>query len=148
MGKSKDIEYRIDNDGCYICTSHSTDTNGYPSIKRNGVQWKMNRFIWLVVHNKIPGDLHVLHKCDKRNCINPDHLFLGTHQDNMDDKVRKGRSSRMLGTQHPMSKLNEVEVRMIRRLKGEITQEKLGAIFGVDRSTIGKIQAGTIWSSL
>jgi hypothetical protein len=55
---------------------------------------KAHRFSWLIHEGEIPPKLSVLHRCDKPDCVRPDHLFLGTHQDNMDDMVRKGRQAR------------------------------------------------------
>lgn len=55
---------------------------------------RAHRVAWLIVYGPIPKGLHVCHKCDIRSCVNPDHLFLGTNQDNVNDKVAKNRQYR------------------------------------------------------
>ena len=65
--------------------------NGYVRIKINQQTWAAHRLAWTLVHGPIPRGMWVLHHCDVRNCINVDHLFLGTSQDNIDDKMQKGR---------------------------------------------------------
>ena len=58
---------------------------------------RTNRASWQAHFGPIKNGLHVLHICDIPLCVNPDHLFLGTHQDNMDDKERKGRGNQPTG---------------------------------------------------
>ncbi len=82
---------------------HST---GYGWLTLGGKQYKAHRLAWELTNGAIPdGDGYhgqcVLHKCDNRKCVNPAHLFLGTHQDNIKDMVSKGRASRRVGTSNP-----------------------------------------------
>ncbi|HDZ25327.1 MAG TPA: HNH endonuclease [Candidatus Aminicenantes bacterium] len=78
---------------CWECTSHAR-SRGYPTIDRNGRHVGISRYIWEKHFGSIPKKLLVLHKCDSPACINPEHLFLGTHKDNMQDAARKGRLGR------------------------------------------------------
>ena len=100
------------------------------------------------MYGPIPDGLHVLHRCDNRICINPDHLFLGTALDNMADMKAKQRARR--GDRHPMSKLTDDKVREIRRLytQGDVSQKALGQAFGVRAGTIGDIVRRERWAWL
>lgn len=81
------------NTGCWLWLG-STNARGYAHLKYQKVQHRANRFSWTAYNGPIANKLHVLHRCDNRLCVNPDHLFLGTNQDNVDDRVSKGRSGR------------------------------------------------------
>lgn len=81
------------------CIHHQAKSkkHGYPYVHIRvglGVEVKTSahRVAWIIKNGPIKDGMYVLHKCDSRMCCNPDHLFLGTHQDNMDDMKRKGRS--------------------------------------------------------
>ena len=75
-----------------------------------------------------PGHLHVLHKCDTRLCVNPEHLFLGTNADNMADKAKKGRAFKKMSPP-----LIEVALSLI---AGGESMTAVGAALGVARTTI------------
>lgn len=64
---------------------------GYGLFKINGKDIIASRMAYILIYGKIPDNLQVLHKCDNPCCVNPDHLFTGTHYDNMIDMMRKGR---------------------------------------------------------
>jgi hypothetical protein len=118
-----------------------------------------HRLIWEVVNGPIPDGMHVLHKCDNPPCVNPRHLFLGTHTENMHDMIAKGRSNDAakprLGVFCGTSKLTDAEVRAIRqrlvigkagangRYRGN-TRE-LAVEFGVTEATISAIGRRRAW---
>jgi hypothetical protein len=79
--------------GCWHF-SGSKDRLGYGTIGYDGKVIKAHRAAWMIANGPIPPTLHVLHKCDTPSCVNPDHLWLGTHDENMRDKVKKGRQTR------------------------------------------------------
>lgn len=81
------------NTGCWLWTK-SVDNGGYGGISINGKDFLAHRFSWFLHNGAIPKKLWVLHTCDMPSCVNPDHLYLGTHQDNMDDMVKRGRSTK------------------------------------------------------
>jgi hypothetical protein len=75
--------------GCLIW--NRSNRNGYGLLNFKGKATSAHRVSWIVHYGPIPEGLCVLHKCDTPACINPHHLFLGTHQDNMSDCIKKGR---------------------------------------------------------
>lgn len=92
-----------------------------------------------------PGALHVLHKCDNPTCVNPDHLFLGTNQDNVNDRKEKKRRIRttLPGEKHGNAKLTRDAVDHIR--KREMRAIDYALMYGVSKSTIQMIWNGTNW---
>lgn len=104
-----------------------------------------HRFAWRLAFGSIPVGQSVLHKCDNAQCVNPNHLFLGTQLDNMRDMVDKGRV--LTGEENPSAVLTWTKVRAIRQLREteKLSARKLGRLFGVCTSTITWIISGQHW---
>jgi len=116
-------------------------SHGYGQRTINRKIFKVHRLEWEKHHGPIPQGLQVLHKCDVRNCYNIDHLFLGTHEDNMKDKVNKGRQPR--GSQVLNAIIDEELVRLIYQAYG--SQQRIADNFGVSQSTVSQIKRKISW---
>ena len=84
--------FRNADSGCLLWMKGATAQGRYGAIRHGDGVIMTHRAAWICRHGSIPSGLQVCHKCDVGFCINPDHLFLGTHDDNMADKTRKGRA--------------------------------------------------------
>lgn len=122
------------------------DKDGYGLIGVNKKLISAHRFSWEIHFDKIPKNLCVLHHCDNPSCVNPHHLFLGTQQDNVDDKVKKNRQAR--GEDNGASKLTWNKITQIRQLKGKFSQREIAKIFNVSHATIGYIHRNKIWKHI
>lgn len=91
-----------------------------------------HRFSYKAYNGDIPDGLFICHKCDNPQCVNPDHLFAGTRQDNVDDRERKGRNKIMYGEKQGIAKITNVQADEIRAMyaKGGISMRKIARIFG------------------
>jgi len=99
--------------GCWEW-KNSVVCHGYGNIKINKKNIRVHRFSYELHYGEFEPELHVLHKCDNRKCVNPEHLFLGINKDNVDDKVSKDRQAQ--GSQNGNSLLNENQVKEIKVL--------------------------------
>jgi hypothetical protein len=122
-------------------------TSGYGQIRQNNEPITTHRASWIVHRGPIPSTMFVLHKCDVRHCINPDHLFLGTQSDNMRDRTNKGRDGVKYGTGHWNSRLRPQDIKKIRELSasGLHNGKQLAAMYAVHPVTISNILLGKTW---
>jgi hypothetical protein len=114
-----------------------------------GVTISAHRYSYLLAYGIDPGGQLVCHKCDNRICVRPTHLFLGSHQDNSDDKIAKGRNitADLSGTRNPRARLTEQQVEEIRCLimQGGLNTE-IAKEYGVSHGMISRIRLGKAWT--
>lgn len=118
---------------CWEWTAHLNEF-GYGTKTWDEKTTGAHRVSWIIANGKIPDSLWVLHKCDNRKCVRPDHLFLGTRKDNIDDMKEKGRSKFHKVGERQIDKITRKEVNDIRLQysSGNITQTQLGIKYGIN----------------
>lgn len=118
---------------------------GYGYIRINKKIYLVHRLIYELINSPIPKGMLVCHHCDNRKCCNPNHLFLGTCDDNVQDMIRKGRQCK--GENKPMSKLIKKDVEEIRSLyfTGNYSQRELAKQFNVSQRNIFNIIHNIEW---
>lgn len=119
--------------------------DGYGLLKKAG--WKSvnaHRQSYELHKGKIPEGMCVCHSCDNPGCVNPVHLFLGTHMDNMDDMIKKGRLADVKGESNGRSKLNQKDVHQIRSDKRSLSA--IATDYNVSIHAIWCIKKGKTWN--
>lgn len=137
------VEVVRDDHSCWLWTAHLV--HGYGMIGNGPAgtgQSHAHRVSWEIHFGPIPSGLGVLHHCDNKACVRPDHLFLGTQADNMVDMASKFRGNS--GSRMWKHKLTESEVRFIRGIKG-LTHQQIADQFGVNRVTVTDVLSGRSW---
>lgn len=130
--------------GCWLWIGAALP-RGYGRITvRTGVSDYAHRLSWEMHRGGIPDGMFVCHKCDTPRCVNPDHLFLGTHTENMTDMAVKGRA--LAGERGTSAKLTEDQVRYV--LMSPESGVTVAAKLGVSTSAISLIRTGQRWRHL
>ena len=128
----------------------SVGSSRNPDGTRRNSMRAAHRVSYELFKGNIPDGLFVLHKCDTPGCVNPDHLFLGTNTDNMQDMDAKGRrvNGPSYGSDHGNAVLDEAKVMEILKLleSRSPTQRKIAEMYGVSFATINHIKTGRLWA--
>lgn len=142
---------KVDVKGCDDCWEWlAANICGYGVFTSKQKNIRAHRFSWELKFGDIGDGMCVLHKCDNPSCVNPKHLFLGTHKDNMRDMFSKNRRPSVRGEDHPHAKLSEEDVREIRKLYsgGGYSHSELGKRYGVSKGAISGILSGRNWKGV
>lgn len=115
--------------------------------RRERVHHRASRISW-ELHFGSPGDLYVCHHCDNPVCVRPDHLFLGTQFDNMQDMVQKKRGRYRRGSEHPLAKLSQKDVDTMRRRYaiGNVSYRELAEEYHVSKQLVYRIMKRKNWA--
>ena len=113
----------------------------YGAMKWNGKDQAAHRLMFNAVHGFYP--VEVRHRCDNPPCCRPDHLEGGVRQDNVDDRVNRGRSARMPGRTNPNARYTEEQIAEVLRLLAEgRTGKDVAAMTGVDKTAVSRFKRG------
>ena len=133
--------------------------NGYGKFWLRGKHEQAHRVSWMIINGTIPAGNFILHHCDNKACVKPDHLYSGTLKDNTRDAIRRGRlnpydirriSKVRKGENHKWAKLTRKDVIEIKQLLDEtsLKQKEIAAMYSVKTEQISRINRGIAWKHL
>ena len=154
MSKAETFRWYLDrarHDGECLIPDVVPLPNGYPPVNWRNRQYRLHRWaLELRIGRELrPGEM-ACHICHRPACINPDHLYAGNAQDNMNDKMRAGRHVSVVGDDHVHSKLTSAQVTDIRQryAAGGVLQRELADEYGVSFSHIARVIRGEAWAHI
>jgi len=134
------------NSGCWLWFG-STNARGYGGFNVDGTNKSAHRVSYELHHNcTVDSTVSVCHRCDNPCCVNPEHLFLGTHQENIADRHRKGRSNAPRGEASGRTSITAEQARAIRSDRRSL--RLIAADYGMSISGIHGVRSGLTWKHL
>lgn len=144
----------IDENGCWIWQGYKCEPRkmyGLTSLALDGPRKKVltHRASYILWKGEIPNGMYILHSCDVPLCCNPEHLHLGTAQDNINEMKERGRERKALGEKNRHAKLNDNIVLEIRKLyRSSLTQAQIMEKFNLPSSTTSYIVNNKTWKHI
>jgi hypothetical protein len=136
---------KIQDTGCWEW--QGSYKSGYGFFGINGKEVATHRFSYELYNGPINDGLECCHSCDNSMCCNPEHLFLGTHSDNMQDMVSKGRANKNKGERHHKSSITESDVKNILvLLSSGVSMKKIHEELNISYRIIQRVCSGESWS--
>ena len=125
----------------------SGDSREYPKFWVGGRYVRASHYAFELAGGRVLPGTCVCHRCDNPKCVRPDHLFLGTHDDNMTDKAKKRRAHRPKGSLNGRAKLGKLAADEIREryALGGVSQQSLANEFGVSQQIVSGVIRGIYW---
>lgn len=145
--EAKKLDFRVNENGCFIATSHRLNKDGYCHFRFRGKDVRAHRLIFEECFGEIPKGLVVRHKCDVPSCVNPEHLELGTHKENMKDRDIRGRGA--MGEKNGRSAIDSDQVRKIKKmLNSGITIREISKLYELSFTTVWRIKKSILWKHI
>lgn len=138
------------NSGCWLWEA-TTNPDGYGRFRYKGTLTGAHRVSLMLYKEQENKNLCVLHRCDTPCCVNPEHLYFGTHSENMKDRQSKGRGKfpGHKGDTHYRSQLTSEDVQVIKKeISKGVSDSVLGMLYGISAGAIGNIRRGKNWKHI
>lgn len=137
MSYTKPLRFTVTEGGCWEVNSHKPDQQGYYRLYFRGRYERLTRLIYEIFDRQPAGEYMVCHSCDNPSCINPDHLFLGTGEDNAQDSSMKGR------------KAVKLSLEAVKEIRESMSPAKiLAEKYKVSRQSIYDVRHGTYYKGV
>jgi len=138
----------VKTESCWTWIGHRNAADyGTLGTARGGKIHYAHRLSWEIHFGDIPLGLLICHHCDNPPCVNPSHLFLGTHRDNTADSVKKGRRASKRGELNGRAKLTSQDVADVFKLRAAGSlQREIGSKFDVTQAQVSSILLGKAWA--
>lgn len=138
--------------GCWECERLDRKGYGRHYFGKKGLiskEFRAHRFLYFVTNPTADQSLMVLHRCDNRRCVNPDHMFLGTAKDNADDMISKGRAKHACGEANAVSRFTTEQILKAKELHASgLGYTRVGRIVGISKTHVRSIIKGRAWAHL